>query len=65
MSRLPVSTSMPVHPRTVNTQGKERVMNPYDALQQFIEALEQYLAGIETGEGLLRLARNVRARCVP
>ena len=40
-------------------------MNPYDALQQFIEALEQYLAGIETGEGLLRLARNVRARCVP
>ena len=40
-------------------------MNPYDARQQFIEALEQYLAGIETAEGLLRLARNVRARCVP
>ena len=33
-------------------------MNPYDAWQQFIEGLEQYIAGIETAEGLLRLARN-------
>jgi hypothetical protein len=34
-------------------------MNRYDARQQFIEGLEQYIAGIETAEGLLRLARNV------
>ena len=36
-------------------------MNRYDARQQFIEGLEQYVAGIETDEGLLRLARNVSA----
>jgi hypothetical protein len=36
-------------------------MNQYDARQQFIEGLEQYVAGIETDEGLLRLARNVSA----
>ena len=34
-------------------------MNRYDARQQFIEGLEQYIAGIETAEGLLRFARNV------
>jgi hypothetical protein len=34
-------------------------MNRYDARQQFIEGLEQYVAGIETDPGLLRLARNV------
>jgi hypothetical protein len=36
-------------------------MNRYDARQQFIEGLEQYIAGIETDDGLLRLARNVSA----
>jgi hypothetical protein len=36
-------------------------MNRYDARQQFIEGLEQYVAGIETDRGLLRLARNVGA----
>jgi hypothetical protein len=36
-------------------------MNRYDVRQQFIEGLEQYVAGIETDEGLLRLARNVSA----
>jgi hypothetical protein len=36
-------------------------MNRYDARQQFIDGLEQYVAGIETDEGLLRLARNVGA----
>ena len=36
-------------------------MNRYDARQQFIEGLEQYVAGIETAQGLLRLARNVSA----
>jgi hypothetical protein len=36
-------------------------VNRYDARQQFIEAMEQYLAGIETDEGLLRLANNVSA----
>jgi hypothetical protein len=36
-------------------------MNRYDARQQFIEGLEQYIAGIETDEGLLRLARHVSA----
>ena len=36
-------------------------MNRYDARQQFIEGLEQYIAGIETDQGLLRLARNVSA----
>jgi len=34
-------------------------MNQYDTRQQFIEGLEQYVAGLETDEGLLRLARNV------
>jgi hypothetical protein len=36
-------------------------VNRYDARQQFIEGLEQYIAGIETDQGLLRLARNVSA----
>jgi hypothetical protein len=36
-------------------------MNRYDARQQFIEGLERYVAGIETDEGLLRLARNLSA----
>ena len=36
-------------------------MNPYDTRQQFIEGLEQYVAGIETAEGLLRLAKSVSA----
>jgi hypothetical protein len=36
-------------------------MNLYDARQQFIDGLEQYVAGIQTDEGLLRLARNVNA----
>ena len=36
-------------------------MNQYDARRQFIEGLEQYVAGIETDERLLRLARNVSA----
>jgi hypothetical protein len=36
-------------------------MNQYDARQQFIEGLEQYVSGIETDERLLRLARNVSA----
>ena len=36
-------------------------MNPYDARQQLIEGLEQYVAGIETAEGLLRLANSVSA----
>jgi hypothetical protein len=36
-------------------------MNRYDARQQFIEGLEQYVAGIETDRGLLRHARNVSA----
>jgi hypothetical protein len=40
---------------------KEVPMNRYDARQQFIEGLEQYVAGIETDRGLLRLARNVCA----
>jgi hypothetical protein len=31
---------------------KERAMNRYDARQQFIEGLEQYVAGIETAERL-------------
>jgi hypothetical protein len=36
-------------------------MNRYDARQQFVEGMEQYIAGIETDDGLLRLARNVSA----
>ena len=36
-------------------------MNQYDARQQFIEGLERYVAGIETDEGLLRLASNASA----
>ena len=36
-------------------------MNQYDARHQFIEGLEQYVAGIETAERLLRLAPNVSA----
>jgi hypothetical protein len=34
-------------------------MNTYDARQQLLEGLEQYIAGIETAEGLPRMARNV------
>ena len=34
-------------------------MNQYDARQQFIEGLERYVSGIETDEGLVRLAENV------
>ena len=36
-------------------------MHAYDVRQQFIEGLEQYVVGIETAEGLSRLARNVSA----
>jgi hypothetical protein len=35
-------------------------MNQYDARQQFIEGLDRYVSGIETDEGLQRLATNVR-----
>ena len=35
-------------------------MNQYDARQQFIEGLDLYVAGIETDDGLQRLATNVR-----
>jgi hypothetical protein len=31
-------------------------MNTYDARQQLLEGLEQYIAGIETAEGLPRMA---------
>jgi hypothetical protein len=34
-------------------------MNQYDARQQFIDGLEQYVSGIESDQGLLRLAENV------
>ncbi len=34
-------------------------MHQYDARQQFIDGLERYLSGIETAEGLSRLAQNV------
>jgi len=34
-------------------------MHSYDARQQFIEGLELYVSGIETDEGLSRLAQNV------
>ncbi len=34
-------------------------MHAYDARQQFIDGLERYVSGIETDEGLSRLARNV------
>jgi hypothetical protein len=36
-------------------------MNRYDARQQFIEGLDRYVSGIETDEGLERLAENVSA----
>ena len=36
-------------------------MNRYDARQQFIEGLERYVSGIETDDGLERLAKNVSA----
>ena len=36
-------------------------MNQYDARQQFIEGLDRYVSGIETDDGLQRLATNVRA----
>jgi hypothetical protein len=34
-------------------------MNQYDARQQFIEGLDRYVSGIETDDGLQRLASNV------
>jgi len=34
-------------------------MNHYDARQQFVEGLDRYLSGIETEDGLSRLAANV------
>ena len=34
-------------------------MHAYDARQLFIDGLEQYIAGIETDDGLLRLSENV------
>jgi hypothetical protein len=37
------------------------MMHAYDARQQFIEGLERYVSGIETDEGLVRLAKNVSA----
>lgn len=36
-------------------------MNQYDARRQFIEGLERYVSGIETDDGLQRLATNVSA----
>jgi len=36
-------------------------MNSYDARQQFIEGLDRYVSGIETDEGLQKLAANVSA----
>ena len=36
-------------------------MNRYDARQQFIDGLDRYVSGIETDEGLARLAENVSA----
>jgi hypothetical protein len=36
-------------------------MNQYDARQQFIEGLDRYVSGIETDDGLQRLASNVSA----
>ena len=37
------------------------MMHSCDARQQFIEGLERYVSGIETDEGLARLAENVSA----
>jgi hypothetical protein len=34
-------------------------VNQYDARQQFIEGLDRYVSGIETDDGLRRLATNV------
>jgi hypothetical protein len=36
-------------------------MNTYDPRRQFIEGLDRYLSGIETDDGLQRLANNVSA----
>jgi hypothetical protein len=36
-------------------------MNQYDARQQFIDGLDRYVSGIETDDGLQRLASNVKA----
>jgi len=36
-------------------------MNQYDARQQFIEGLDRYVSGIETDDGLQKLASNVSA----
>jgi hypothetical protein len=36
-------------------------MNPYDARQQFIDGLDRYVSGIETDDGLQKLASNVKA----
>ncbi len=34
-------------------------MHAYDARQQFVEGLDRYVSGIETDQGLERLAKNV------
>ncbi len=34
-------------------------MHTYDPRQQFVDGLERYVSGIETDDGLLRLAKNV------
>lgn len=36
-------------------------MNTYDPRRQFVEGLDRYVSGIETDEGLQRLASNVSA----
>ena len=36
-------------------------MHIYDARQQFVDGLERYVSGIETDDGLQRLAKNVSA----
>jgi hypothetical protein len=36
-------------------------MNQYGARQQFIEGLDRYVSGIETDDGLQKLASNVSA----
>jgi hypothetical protein len=36
-------------------------MNQYDGRQQFVEGLDRYVSGIETDDGLQKLAANVSA----
>jgi hypothetical protein len=36
-------------------------MNQYGARQQFLEGLDRYVSGIETDDGLQKLASNVSA----